>query len=147
MASRKSQPPLRFPKVERPLVPPAGSSDLPHAAVLLPTGQDAQVIIPPQGNATLPGSPPPSNEELQEVPARRLIATHEEVLQAQVRELDHVLREAIDRLADADHRISQLEAESTRFRDTVLPVMEDRIAATERLTFTRLGNQEALAAT
>jgi hypothetical protein len=29
----------------------------------------------------------------------------------------------------------------------VLPVQEDRIAATERLTFTRLVNQEALAAT
>ena len=146
-ASRQSQPPVRFPNVERPPVPPAGSSDLPQAVASLPIAPAAQGIIPPPGNATLPGSPPPSNEELQAFPARRLIATHEEVLQAQVRELDHALREALDRLADADHRISQLEAESTRFRDTVLPVMEDRIAATERLTFTRLVNQEALAAT
>ena len=146
-ASRQSQPPVRFPNVERLPVPPAGSSDLPQAVASLPIALAAQGIIPPPGNATLPGSPPPSNEELQAFPARRLIATHEEVLQAQVRELDHALREALDRLADADHRISQLEAESTRFRDTVLPVMEDRIAATERLTFTRLVNQEALAAT
>ena len=146
-ASRQSQPPVRFPNVERLPVPPAGSSDLPQAVASLPVALAAQGIIPPPGNATLPGSPPPSNEELQAFPARRLIATHEEVLQAQVRELDHALREALDRLADADHRISQLEAESTRFRDTVLPVMEDRIAATERLTFTRLVNQEALAAT
>ena len=146
-ASRQSQPPVRFPNVERLPVPPAGSSDLPQAVASLPIAPAAQGIIPPPGNATLPGSPPPSNEELQAFPARRLIATHEEVLQAQVRELDHALREALDRLADADHRISQLEAESTRFRDTVLPVMEDRIAATERLTFTRLVNQEALAAT
>ena len=146
-ASRQSQPPVRFPNVERLPVPPAGSSDLPQAVASLPIALVAQGIIPPPGNATLPGSPPPSNEELQAFPARRLIATHEEVLQAQVRELDHALREALDRLADADHRISQLEAESTRFRDTVLPVMEDRIAATERLTFTRLVNQEALAAT
>jgi hypothetical protein len=58
-----------------------------------------------------------------------------------------VLREALDRLADLNHSISQLEAESTRFRDTVLPVMEDRIAATERLTFTRLIDKESLAAT
>ena len=146
-ASRQSQPPVRFPNVERLPVPPAGSSDLPQAVASLPIAPAAQGIIPPPGNATLPGSPPPSKEELQACPARRLIATHEEVLQAQVRELDHALREALDRLADADHRISQLEAESTRFRDTVLPVMEDRIAATERLTFTRLVNQEALAAT
>ena len=146
-ASRQSQPPVRFPNVERLPVPPAGSSDLPQAVASLPIALAAQGIIPPPGNATLPGSPPPSKEELQAFPARRLIATHEEVLQAQVRELDHALREALDRLADADHRISQLEAESTRFRDTVLPVMEDRIAATERLTFTRLVNQEALAAT
>ena len=146
-ASRQSQPPVRFPNVERLPVPPAGSSELPQAVASLPIALVAQGIIPPPGNATLPGSPPPSKEELQACPARRLIATHEEVLQAQVRELDHALREALDRLADADHRISQLEAESTRFRDTVLPVMEDRIAATERLTFTRLVNQEALAAT
>lgn len=146
-ASRQSQPPVRFPNVERPPVPPAGSSDLPQAVASLPIALAAQGIIPPPGNAALPGSPPPSNEELQAFPARRLIATHEEVLQAQVRELDHVLREALERLADADHRISQLEAESTRFRDTVLPVMEDRIAATERLTFTRLVKQEALATT
>jgi hypothetical protein len=146
-ASRQPQPPLRFPKVERPPVPPAGSSDLPQAVTPLPVSIAAQGINSHQGNPTLPGSPHPSNEELQAFPARRLIATPEEVLQAQVRELDHVLREALDRLADADHRISQLEAESTRFRDTVLPVMEDRIAATERLTFTRLVNQEALAAT
>jgi hypothetical protein len=58
-----------------------------------------------------------------------------------------VLREALDRLADADHRISQLGAESTRFRDAVLPVMKDRIAVTERFTLTRLVNQEALADT
>ena len=146
-ASRQSQPPVRFPNVERLPVPPAGSSDLPQAVASLPIALAAQGIIPPPGNATLPGSPPPSNEELQAFPARRLIATHEEVLQAQVRELDHALREALDRLADADHRISQLEAESTHFQHTVLPVMEDRIAATERLTFTRLVNQEALAAT
>jgi hypothetical protein len=51
------------PEVERPPVPPAGSSDLPNAAVLLPAGQAAQVVIPPQGKPTLPGLPPPSDEE------------------------------------------------------------------------------------
>jgi hypothetical protein len=137
-ASRQSQPPVRFSNVERPPVLPVGFSDFPQAVASLPIALAAQGIIPPPGNATLPGSPPPSKEELQAYPARRLIATHEEVLQAQVRELDHVLREVIDRLADADHPISQLEAESTCFRDTVLPVMEDRIAATERLRVTRL---------
>jgi hypothetical protein len=81
------------------------------------------------------------------LPDRRLIAPPEEVLQAQVRVLDHVLREALDRLADADQRITQLEAESTRFLDNVLPVMESRIAATERLTVTHLINQDSLAAT
>jgi hypothetical protein len=146
-ASRKSQPPLRFPKVERPPVPPAGSSDLPHAAVLLPAVQAAQVIIPLQGKPTLPGSPPPSDEDPQALPDRRLIATPEEILQAQVRELDHVLREALDRLAYAYQRITQLEAESTRFRDNVLPVMESRIATMERLTVTRLVDQDSLAAT
>jgi hypothetical protein len=76
-----------------------GSSDLPHAADLLPAGQAAQVIIPLQGKPTLAGSPPPSDDEQQALSDRRLIATPEEVLQAQVRELDHVLREALDRLA------------------------------------------------
>jgi hypothetical protein len=76
-----------------------------------------------------------------------LIATPEEVLQAQVLELDHVFRETLDRLADADQRITQLEAESTRFLDNVLPVMESRIAATELLTVTHLVNQASLAAT
>jgi hypothetical protein len=145
--SRQSQPPVRFPNFERPPVPPAGSSDLPQVVSSLPIALAAQGTITPPDNATLPGSPPPSNEKLQAFHARWLIATHEEVLQAKVRELDHVLREALDRLADADHRISHLEAESTRFRDTVLPVMEDRIAATERLTLTRLVNKESLAAT
>jgi hypothetical protein len=45
------------------------------------------------------------------------IASLEEVLQAQIRDLDHDLREAFSRLADADLRISQMEAESTRLRD------------------------------
>jgi hypothetical protein len=76
-----------------------------------------------------------------------LIETPEEVLQAQVRELYHVLREALERLADSDQRINQLEEESTSFRDNVLPVIESRIAATERLTVTRLVNQDYLAAT
>jgi hypothetical protein len=127
---------IRFPKVERPPVPPAGFSDLPHAAVLLPAGHAAQVFIPPQGQPTLPGSPAPSDEEPQSLPDGRFIETTEEVLQAQVQELDHVLREALDRLADADQRITQLEADSTRFRDNALPVMESRIAPTERLTVT-----------
>jgi hypothetical protein len=145
--SRQPLPPIRFPNVERPPAPPACSSDLPQAVATLSIVPAAQGLIPPRGNPTLPGSPPPSNEEPQAFPTRRLIATPEEVLQAQVQELDHVLREALDRFADADHHISQLEAESTRFRNTVLPVMVDRIAATDRLTFTRLLNQEALAAT
>jgi hypothetical protein len=76
-----------------------------------------------------------------------LIASPEEVLQAKVRELDHVLLEALDRLADADQRITQLEAEATSFRDNVLPVMEKRIATIERLTVTSFVNQESLAAT
>jgi hypothetical protein len=141
-ASRKSQPSLRFPKVERPPVAPAGSSDLPHASVLLPAVQNVQVVIPPQVQTTLSGSPHPSDEELQALPERRLIATPEEVLQAQVRELDHVLREALERLADEDQRITQLEAEWILFRNNVLPVTESRITATERLPVTRLVNQD-----
>jgi hypothetical protein len=141
-ARGKSQPSLRFPKVERPPVAPAGSSDLPHASVLLPAVQTVQVVIPPQVKTTLSGSPHPSDEELQALPDRRLIATPEEVLQAQVRELDHVLREALERLADEDQRITQLEAEWTLFRNNVLPVTESRITATERLPVTRLVNQD-----
>jgi hypothetical protein len=142
--SRQPLQPIRFPNFEQPPAPPAGSSDLPQVVASLQIVLAAQGLILPQGSPTAPGSPPPSNEEPQAFPARRSIATIEEVLQGRVWELDHVLRVALDRLADADHCISQLKAKSTRFRDTVLPVMEDRIAATERLTFTRLVTQEAL---
>jgi hypothetical protein len=76
-----------------------------------------------------------------------LVATPEEGLRAKVRELDHVLRKALDRLADLDQRITHLEAESTSFRDTVLQVMESGIAATERLIVARLVNQDSLADT
>jgi hypothetical protein len=49
--------------------------------------------------------------------ARRSFATPEEVLHAHIRELDHTLHEALDRLTEADHRISLMEAEFTHFRD------------------------------
>jgi hypothetical protein len=70
------------------------------------------------------------------------IASLEEVLQAQIRELDHDLREAFSRLADADLRMSQMEAESTRLRDieataakalSQCAAVEARLAAVERL--------------
>jgi hypothetical protein len=76
-------------------------------------------------------------------PLLQSIASLEEALQAQIRELDHDLREAFSRLADADFRISQMEAESTRLRDIEVTAakalsqcaaVEARLAAVERLT-------------
>jgi hypothetical protein len=43
--------------------------------------------------------------------AARSVATTEEVLHAHVSELDHALHEALNRLAEADHRISLMEAD------------------------------------
>jgi hypothetical protein len=140
--SRQSQPSVRYPKAESPPAPPEDSPAIPSAVISLPAGLSSQGLNPPQGKSTPPDSPTPFDEEAPASSVRRLTATPEEVLQAQVRELNHVLHEALNRLADADQRISQLEAESSRFRDNVLPEMECRIAATERLTLTRLVNQE-----
>jgi hypothetical protein len=70
------------------------------------------------------------------------IASLEEVLRAQIRELDHDLREAFSRLADADLRTSQMEAESTRPRDieataakalSQCAAVEARLVAVEQL--------------
>jgi hypothetical protein len=66
--------------------------------------------IPSTGPTPLDGCP--------SVPiARRSFATPEEVLHAHIRELDHALHEALDRLIEAVHRIYLMEAEFTRFRD------------------------------
>jgi hypothetical protein len=62
---------------------------------------------------------------------------------ARFRELEHELRQAVDRLAESEHRLSLVETELTRFRDieyTAAEAMsrcaavETRLALTERLT-------------
>jgi hypothetical protein len=68
------------------------------------------------------------------VPIARLsFATPEEVLHAHIRELDHALHEALDRLTEADHRVSLIEAEFTRFRDSDFSPLRARVAAMESL--------------
>jgi hypothetical protein len=66
---------------------------------------------------TGPTSSLPRQEDPPMSPLLPPIAFLEEVLQAQIRELDHDPREAFSRLADADLRISQMEAELTRLRE------------------------------
>jgi hypothetical protein len=65
--------------------------------------------------------------------ARRSFATPEEVLHAHIREFDEALQEALDLLTEADHRISLMEAEFTRFRDIVFSPLSARVAAMESL--------------
>jgi hypothetical protein len=71
----------------------------------------------PQDDKT-PSIGPTSLDEGSSVPiSRRSFAKPEEVLHAHIRELNQALHEALDRLTEADHRISLMEAEFTRFRD------------------------------
>jgi hypothetical protein len=79
------------------------------------------------------------------------IASLEDVLQAQIRVLDKDLGEAFSHLADADLRISQMEAKSTRLRDiettaakalSQCAAVEARLAAVERLIPNRFAEKK-----
>jgi hypothetical protein len=140
--ARPSRPPRRYPESE---LPTQGASsaprDLPDEAE---GGVDGELVSNPlvENSVTGPASSLPRQEEPPMSPLLPPIASLEEVLQAQIRELDHDLREAFSRLADADLRISQMEAESTRLRDieataakalSQCAAVEARLAAVERL--------------
>jgi hypothetical protein len=82
----------------------------------------------------IPSTGPTPLDEDPSVPiARRSFATAEEVLHAHIRELDHALHEAIDRLTEEYHMISLMEAEFTRFRDIEFSPLRVRVAAMESL--------------
>jgi hypothetical protein len=81
-----------------------------------------------------PSIGPTTLDEGPSVPiARRSFATPEEVLHAHIRELDHALHEALYRLTEAYHRISLMEAEFTRYRDSEFSTLRARVASMESL--------------
>jgi hypothetical protein len=135
---RRVQPPTRYPEVELPRARPADASDTPVPAEIPPSRAQAQEVtsLPldlPRVSTFPPMGPTPHDEGLSAPIARRTAATPEEVLLAHIRELDHALHEALNRLAEADHRISLMEAEFTRFRDTEFSPLKTRVAAMESL--------------
>jgi hypothetical protein len=133
---RRVQPPARFPKNEIPPVLPVSVPGILAPTDSNPMEAPAVTSLPldlPQDDKT-PSIGPTSLDEGLSVPtARRSFATPEEVLHAHIRELDHALHEALDHLTDADHRISLMEAEFTRFRDIVFSPLRARVAAMESL--------------
>jgi hypothetical protein len=133
---RRVQPPARYPDVEFPPAPPVNFPEIPGPADSPPmTAQEVTSLQPdlPQDSTTPSIGLTPRDEGLSVPIARRTVATPEEVLHAHVRELDHALHEALNRLAEADHRISLMEAEFTRFRDIEFSPLRTRVAAMESL--------------
>jgi hypothetical protein len=107
-------------------------------------GVDSELVSNPlvENPVMGPASLIPRQEDPPMSPLLPPIASLEEVLQAQIRELDHDLREAFSGLADANLRISQMEDESTLLRDieataakapSQCAAVEDRLATVEQL--------------
>jgi hypothetical protein len=104
--SHPSRPPRRFPESE---LPTQGASSVPRdLPVEAEGGVDVELAFNPLGEnpVTGPASSLPRQEDTPMSPLLPPIASLEEVIQAQIRELDHDLREAFSRLADADLRNS-----------------------------------------
>jgi hypothetical protein len=130
------QPPARFPKDEIPPVLPVSVPGIRAPTDSTPMEAPAVTsLLPdlPQGDKTPSIGPNPLDEGPSVPIARRSFATPEEVLHAHIRELDHALHEALDRLTEAGHRISLMEVEFTRFRDIEFSPLRARVAAMESL--------------
>jgi hypothetical protein len=141
---RRVQPPARFPKDEIPPVLPVGVPEIWAPTDSTPMEAPAVTSLPPDLPQCdkIPSTGPTPLDEGQSVPiSRRSLATPEEVLHAHIRELYHALHEALDRLTDADHRISLMEAEFTRFRDIEFSPLRARVAAMEPLNIVPSGDQ------
>jgi hypothetical protein len=133
---RRIQPPARYPEDEFPPALPVSVPDIRVPTESPPVEAHAETSPPPDlpQDSKTPSTGPTPLDEGPSVPiARRSVATPEEVLHAHVRELDHALHEALNRLAEADHRISLMEAEFTRFRDIEFSPLRARVAAMESL--------------
>jgi hypothetical protein len=133
---RRVHPPARFPKDEIPPVLPVIVPDNRAPTDSTPIEAPAVTSLPPDlpQYEKIPSTGPTPLDEGPSVPiARRSLATPEEVLHAHIKELDHVLHEALDRLTEADHRLSLMEAEFTRFRDIEFSPLRARVAAMEAL--------------
>jgi hypothetical protein len=87
----------------------------------------------PQYEKILSTGPTPLDEAPSVPIAMRPVATPEEVLYAHIRDFDHALHEALDRLTEADHMISLMKAEFNRFRDIEFSPLIARFAAMESL--------------
>ena len=140
---RVSRPPARYPALE-PLPPPVAALPIPLPAVDTAPPETAVADTDPYEKEMFPpGTQQPQSEVPLGFPPRRSVASSEEVIMARFRELEHELRQAVDRLAESEHRLSLVEAEFTRFRDiehtaaeamTRCAAVETRLALAERLT-------------
>jgi hypothetical protein len=88
----------------------------------------------PSGQYTLPGTAPSTQRVVAGVSRSASDRPPRGGTSSPSSGLDHLLREALDRLADTDQRISQLEAESTCYRDNVLPTNAERLTLTSFVT-------------
>jgi hypothetical protein len=133
---RRVQPPARFPKDEIPPVLPVSVAGIRAPTDSTPMEAPGVTSLPPdllQDDKTPSIGPTPQDEGPSVPIDRRSFATPEEVLHVHIRELDRALHEALDRLTEADHRISLMEAEFTRFRDIEFSPPRARVAAMESL--------------
>jgi hypothetical protein len=133
---RRVQPPARYPEDELHPALPVSVPDTRVETDSPPAEALAVTSLPPdlhQDSRTPSVGPTPLDEGPSVPTARRSVATPEEVLHAHVRELDHALHEALNRLAEADQRISLMEAEFTRFQNIEFSPLRARVAAMESL--------------
>jgi hypothetical protein len=86
-------------------------------------------------------APCPGPPVIPTIPLRQTVASSEEVIMARFRELEYDLRQALDRLADSENRLSLAQVEATRLRDiehtavealSRVVAVEARLAASER---------------
>jgi hypothetical protein len=138
-----SRPPARYPALEPPPpsvaalpIPLPAVDNAPHETAVADTDPEEKEFFPP-------GPPQPQSEVPLGLPPRRSVASSEEFIMSRYRELEPELRQAADRLAELEHRLSLVETELTRFRDieyTAAEAMsrcaavETRLALAERLT-------------
>jgi hypothetical protein len=135
--------PARYRALEPPL-PSVAAMPIPIPAVDTATPETAVADTDPEEKDVFPPGPPqPQSEVPLGFPRRRSVSSSEEVIMAQFRELEHELRQAVDRLAESEHRLSLIETELTRFRDIEYTAaepmarcaaVETRLALRERLT-------------
>jgi hypothetical protein len=133
---RVRRPSARFPDAEP--TPPVAAA-LPESGLATGAASNEAAIadhLPFDEVTPAPGPP-----VIPALPLRQAVVSSEEVFMARFRELEYDLRQALDRLADSENRLSLVQVEATRLRDieqtavealSRVVAVEARLAASER---------------